>query len=29
MNKQATDAGADQGFFIEEVASPRNDVTDW
>ena len=29
MNKQATDAGVDQGFFLGEVASLRNDVTDW
>ena len=29
MNKQATDAGADQGFFLGEVASLRNGLTDW
>ena len=29
MSKQATDAGADQGFFLGAVASLRNGVTDW
>ena len=29
MNKQATDAGEDQGFLLGAVASLRNDVTDW
>ena len=29
MSKQATDAGAGQGFFLGAVASLGNGVTDW
>ena len=29
MSKQATDAGADRGFFLGAGAPLRNGITDW